>query len=90
MFPLIAANAVIAVDMQVTDRVILSGKIVLVSHRDLGFKIARLQRLPSADILASTNYKYEPIDITRDLKWKIVGQVLWWISKDPEAQPSLT
>ena len=43
MLPLILPKAVIAVDMHVTDRAILSGKIVLVSHRDLGFKIgARL------------------------------------------------
>lgn len=85
MVPLIAPNAVIAVDMHVTDREILAGKIVLVSHRDLGFKIARLLRLPSADILVSANHKCEPIDITSDSKWKIAGQVRWWVSKDPEA-----
>jgi phage repressor protein C with HTH and peptisase S24 domain len=85
MLPLIVPKAVIAIDMHVTDRAILSGKIVLVSHRDLGFKIARLQRLPSADILVSANPKYLPIDMTDDSKWKVAGQVLWWISKDPGA-----
>lgn len=84
MLPLIPPKAVIAVDMQVTDRAALSGKIVLASHRDLGFKVARLQRLPSADILVSANHKYVPIDITDDSKWKIAGQVLWWVTKDPE------
>jgi len=85
MLPLIPPKAVIAVDMHVTDRATLSGKIVLASHRDLGFKVARLQRLPSADILISANHKYLPIDITDDSKWKIAGHVLWWVSKDPEA-----
>jgi phage repressor protein C with HTH and peptisase S24 domain len=85
MLPLIPPKAVIAVDMHVTDRATLSGKIVLASHRDLGFKVARLQRLPSADILISANHKYVPIDITDDSKWKIAGHVLWWVSKDPEA-----
>jgi phage repressor protein C with HTH and peptisase S24 domain len=85
MLPLIAPNAVVAVDMHVTDRDLLLGKIVLASHRDLGFKIARLQRLPSADILLSANHKYLPIDITDDSKWKIAGHVLWWVSKDPAA-----
>lgn len=84
MLPLIAPNAVVAVDIHVADRTALLGKIVLVSHRDLGFKIARLQRLPSADVLISANHKYLPIDITADSKWKIVGQVLWWVSRDPE------
>lgn len=84
MLPLITPEAVIAIDTHAVDRGTLLGKIVLASHRDLGFKIARLQRLPSADILVSANHKYLPIDITADSKWKIVGQVLWWVSKDPE------
>jgi transcriptional regulator with XRE-family HTH domain len=88
MLPLIAPNAVIAVDMHVADRGTLLGKIVLATHRDHGFKIARLQRLPSADVLVSANHKYSPIDITADSKWKIVGQVLWWVSKDPEISPT--
>ena len=85
MLPLIAPDSVVAVDTHVTDRNVLQRKIVLVSHRDLGFKIARLQRLASIDILVSANQKYAPIDITADPKWKIIGKVLWWVSKDPEA-----
>jgi SOS-response transcriptional repressor LexA len=85
MLPLIAPKALIAVDLQVTDRVALLGKIVLASHRDLGFKVARLQRLPSADILISANHRYAPIDITSDSQWRMAGQVLWWMSRAPEA-----
>jgi transcriptional regulator with XRE-family HTH domain len=85
MLPLIAPKSLIAVDMHITDRDTLLNKIVLASHRNLGFKIARLQRLPSADLLVSANHKYGPLDITSDSKWKIAGQVLWWISRDPEA-----
>lgn len=83
MEPLIGPDAVIAVDMQVGDRSTLLRKIVLASHRNLGFKVARLHRLVSADILVSANDRYVPIDITGDPKWKIVGQVLWWVNKDP-------
>ena len=83
MLPLIPPKALIAVNMHVTDRATLSGRIVLASHRDLGFKVARLERLPSADILVSANHKYAPLDIKDDPKWKIVGQVLWWVSRDP-------
>jgi phage repressor protein C with HTH and peptisase S24 domain len=84
MLPLIVPNAVIAVDTQVTDRNVLQRKIVLVSHRNLGFKVARLQRLSSTDILLSANPKYAPIDITSEPRWKIVGQVLWWVSTDSD------
>ena len=85
MLPLIAPKAVIAVDLHVTDRAALRGKIVLASHRDLGFKVARLQRVASADILVSANHGYVPSSITGNAKWKLFGQVLWWVSKDPEA-----
>jgi SOS-response transcriptional repressor LexA len=85
MSPLIASDAVIAVDMHVADRSTLLRKIVLASHRNLGFKIARLQRLMSVDILVPANEKFMPIDITGDPKWKIVGQVLWWVNKDSSA-----
>lgn len=85
MLPLISSNSVVTVDMHVSNRKDLSGKIVLASHRDLGFKVARLQLLPTVDILVSTNHKYLPVDITSDPQWKIVGQVIWWISKDSEA-----
>ena len=85
MSPLIPPRALIAVDTHVTERSALRGKIVLVAHRDLGFKVARLQRLRSSDILVSANHRYPPIDITGDAKWKIGGQVLWWIFKGLEA-----
>lgn len=85
MFPIILSDSIIAVDMHITDRSVLKGKIVLASHRDLGFKVARLERLPSADILISQNHKYMPVDISEDSKWKIMGQVCWWLSRDTES-----
>jgi transcriptional regulator with XRE-family HTH domain len=84
IFPLILSESIIAVDMQVTDRDVLKGKVVLASHRDLGFKVARLERLPSADILISQNHKYMPVDISEDPRWKIMGQGCWWLSRDTE------
>jgi len=57
-------------------------KLVVVAHRDLGFKVARFQRLAGSDLLVSANPKYLPLDVSNATKWKIFGQVLWWISKD--------
>jgi transcriptional regulator with XRE-family HTH domain len=82
MVPVIPPDAVIAVDTAVTERSQLDKKIAVFSHRDLGFKVARLQRLPSADILLSANHKYLPVDASDQSKWKILGAVVWWVSQD--------
>lgn len=83
MVPTICPGSIVFVDMAVTDRDDLNQKITVVSHRDLGFKVARLQRLANSDLLVSSNHKYVPIDISNASKWKLFGQVLWWISRDP-------
>ena len=88
MIPIIPPGAIIAVDTAVTERAELDGRLTLCSHRDLGFKVARLQRLPASDILISANHKYLPVDVTDQSKWKVVGAVLWWVSQDP-MQPAL-
>jgi transcriptional regulator with XRE-family HTH domain len=83
MVPVIAPHAIIAVDTAVTDRGQLDKKLAVFSHRDLGFKVARLQRLPASDILVSANQKYLPVDVSDQSKWKAVGVVVWWVSRDP-------
>jgi phage repressor protein C with HTH and peptisase S24 domain len=82
MVPVIPPDTVIAVDTAVTERSQLDKKIAVFSHRDLGFKVARLQRLPSSDLLVSANHKYLPVDASDQSKWKILGAVVWWVSQD--------
>ena len=82
MYPVIPPGAILFVDTATTDREQLNEKLVVVAHRDLGFKVARLQRLAGSDLLVSANPKYLPIDISNATKWKVFGTVLWWISKD--------
>jgi transcriptional regulator with XRE-family HTH domain len=82
MSPLIPSASILFVDMAVTDRDFLNQRIVVMSHRDLGFKVARLQRLPGSDLLISANHRYPPLDGSNASKWKIFGQVLWWVSRD--------
>lgn len=83
MAPIIPPNAIIAIDTAVTERGALDKKITVFSHRDLGFKVARLQRLPNSDILVSANHKYLPVDVSDQSRWKLIGAVLWWVSQDP-------
>lgn len=83
MAPAISPGSILFVDTAATDRDHVDKKIVVVSHRDLGFKVARLQRLQGTDLLVSANPRYMPLDVTNAAKWKIFGQVLWWVSRDP-------
>jgi len=82
MFPVIATGSLIFIDTAITDRDQLSRKVAIVGHRDLGFKVARFQRLPNADLLVPANHKYSPLDVTNASKWKVFGEVLWWVSRD--------
>lgn len=84
MYPLIAPGSIIFVDTAVTDREALDQKLTVVAHRDLGFKVARFQRLPASDLMVSANHKYLPVDVSNASKWKIFGEVLWWVVRDVE------
>ena len=82
MVPVIPPGSIIFIDTAATDRDHLNQKIAVVAHRDLGFKVARFQRLSGSDLLVSANYKYPPLDISNASKWKVFGEVLWWVSRD--------
>ena len=82
MHPTILSGSILFVDTAITERSHLNEKLVVVAHRDLGFKVARLQRLAGSDLLVSANPKYLPLDVSNATKWKIFGEVLWWVSKD--------
>ncbi|HEX4065758.1 MAG TPA: XRE family transcriptional regulator [Acidobacteriaceae bacterium] len=82
MDPVIPPGSILFVDSAVTDRDRLHQKIVVVMHRDLGFKVARFQRLQGTDLMVSANRKVLPLDVSNASKWKIFGEVLWWIARD--------
>jgi transcriptional regulator with XRE-family HTH domain len=82
MLPAMAPGSILFVDTAETDRDKLNHKIVVVAHRDVGFKVARLERLAGVDLLISANHAYLPLDVSNASKWKMFGQVLWWVSRD--------
>jgi phage repressor protein C with HTH and peptisase S24 domain len=88
MLPTIPPGSILFVDTAVKNRDLLHQRIAVVAHRDLGFKVARFQRVSGSDLLVSANYKFVPVNVTNASKWKIFGEVLWWVSRDPEAQPA--
>ena len=84
MYPTIPHGSILFVDTAATDRYGLNQKLVVIAHRDLGFKVARFQRLAGSDLLVSANPKTMPLDVSNASKWKIFGEVLWWVSRDLE------
>ena len=84
MYPVIPPSSIIFVDTAMTDRDHLHRRLAVVSHRDLGFKVARFQHLIGFDLLVSANHKYPPVDVSNASKWKIFGEVLWWVARDEE------
>jgi transcriptional regulator with XRE-family HTH domain len=86
MQPVIPPGAILFVDTAVKDRDRLHQRIAAVAHRDLGFKVARFQRIAGSDLLVSANYNYVPVDVSNASKWKIFGEVLWWVSRDPNSE----
>lgn len=86
MHPVVPSGSILFVDTAATDRDQVNERLVVASHRDLGFKVARLQRLAGSDLLVSANPKYLPLDVSNTTKWKIFGEVLWWVTKDVKQQ----
>jgi len=84
MMPVITPGSILFVDTASKDRERLHQRIAVISHRDLGFKVARFQRIAGSEILVSANHKVAPIDVSNASKWKIFGEVLWWVSRDAE------
>jgi phage repressor protein C with HTH and peptisase S24 domain len=82
MYPTIPSGSILFVDTAATDRDQLNERLVVVAHRDLGFKVARFQRLAGSDLLVSANPKDLPLDVSNATRWKVFGEVLWWVSKD--------
>lgn len=84
MMPAMTPGSILFVDTASKDRDHLRQRIAVVSHRDLGFKVARFQRIAGSDFLVSANYKYPPLDVSNASKWKVFGEVLWWVSREGE------
>jgi transcriptional regulator with XRE-family HTH domain len=86
MLPVISPGSILFVDTAAKERDRLHQRITVVTHRDLGFKVARFQRIAGSDLMVSANHKYVPVDVSNASKWKIFGEVLWWVSRDSNTQ----
>jgi hypothetical protein len=46
-----------------------------------GLCVSRLRRYDTLDVLEAENREYDSVVLSKSSGWRIVGKVLWWISK---------
>jgi len=83
MSPLINDGDIIAVDCSQLDPYELSGKIVVAWHRENGLSLSRFLLANGVQLLESENRDYQPVILSKDRNWRLVGKVLWWIQQAP-------
>jgi phage repressor protein C with HTH and peptisase S24 domain len=81
MEPLIRQGDILAVDSFQTEREQLYGKLVVSSCDQQGLCVSRLRRYDTLDVLEAENREYDSVVLSKSSGWRIVGKVLWWISK---------
>jgi transcriptional regulator with XRE-family HTH domain len=81
MEPLIHDGDIIAVDSFQLERGHLYGTLVVADNQNKGLSLAYLRRIGTLDILEAGDRAYEPVILGKPSRWRIVGKVLWWISR---------
>ena len=87
MEPLIPMHSIVFVDSAETTRNLAYGAIVVMCHRELGFRIGRLQRYGGADFLIFANSQSPALNVNPSFKWGLAGRVLWWIGTTEDLPP---
>lgn len=81
MAPLITDGSVVAVDLAQFDPAKLSNSVVLAWHKDLGLIVRRLKRLGASEVLASEADRTGTNNLVFDRNSRIIGRVIWWLSR---------
>jgi SOS-response transcriptional repressor LexA len=79
MTPLIQDGDILAIDSSQTKHSDLNDKIVVASHKKKGLSVSRFRHFDGVELLESDNRDYQPITLTGDRNWQVVGKVLWLI-----------
>jgi phage repressor protein C with HTH and peptisase S24 domain len=81
MAPQISDGSVVAVDLSHFDPAKLNNFIVLAWHKDFGLLVRRLKRFGAAEVLVADADRSGTSSLTLDRNWRILGRVVWWISR---------
>ena len=81
MAPLIGDGSVMAIDLSQYEPATLINSVVLAWHKDLGLQIRRLKRVGATDVLVSEADRNTSNGVALDRSWRILGSVIWWLSR---------
>jgi phage repressor protein C with HTH and peptisase S24 domain len=79
MTPSIYDGDIVAVDRSQIKHFDLNDKIVVAWHKKKGLSVSRFRHIDGVELLESDNRDYQPIELSSDRSWRIVGKVLWLI-----------
>jgi SOS-response transcriptional repressor LexA len=81
MAPLILDGSIVAVDLSHFERSELYNHVVLAWQKDSGLIIRRMKKFGAAEVLVADSDRSGSTSITLDRNWRILGRVVWWISR---------
>ena len=81
MAPLISDGSIVAVDLSQFDPAKLTNSIVLAWHKDFGLIVRRLRKFGASEVLASEADRTGANTLSFDRNWRILGRVIWWLSR---------
>jgi len=80
MMPVLHDGYIIVVDTSQTNRLKLYGHIIVVSQKEQGLIVSRLQRFDGTEVLVPENREYDSLPLSAS-GFQIVGKILWWIGR---------
>jgi hypothetical protein len=81
MSPLIPDGSVVAIDLSHFEHAELYNHIVLAWQKDFGLIVRRMKKFGAAEVLVADSDRSGSTTITLDRNWRILGRVVWWISR---------
>jgi SOS-response transcriptional repressor LexA len=81
MEPAIRDGDIVAVDAYQTERSHLYGHVVVVTTEVNGLSVSRLCRYEGVDVLEAEHRQYQPVILKKSGGWRMIGKVLWSISR---------
>jgi len=81
MAPVLPDGSVVAVDVSQFDPTKLNNSVVLAWHKDFGLLVRRLKKFGAAEVLVAEADRSGANSVTLDRNWRILGRVVWWLSK---------
>ncbi|HEX4664320.1 MAG TPA: S24 family peptidase [Terriglobales bacterium] len=81
MAPLIADGSLVAVDLSQFGPTKLDNSIVLAWHKDFGLLVRRIKKFGAAEVLITESDHGGTSTLSLDRNWRILGRVVWWISR---------